>query len=115
MTLLATQTIIRTGSGLTPAYTTVTASDTFVPGNGVFLHVKNVSGTNDTCVIAVLGGDPAGLTIADVSVVVPLTTGDKMIGPLPANYFADPTTGLGTITHTQTTSVTSGIFNLQQL
>ena len=112
MTLLATQTIVRTG--LTPAYTTVTASDTFIPGAQVFLHVKNVSGTNDTCVVQVLAGDPPGLTIADISVTVPLTTGDKMIGPLPSQFFADPTTGLATVTHTQTTSVTSGVFNLQQ-
>jgi hypothetical protein len=112
LTLLATLNISRTG--LTAAYTTVTASDTFVPDSQTFLHVKNVSGSNDTCVIAVLAGDPPGLTISDVSVTVPLTTGDKMIGPLPAQFFADPTTGLATVTHTQTASVTSGVFKLSQ-
>jgi len=112
MTLLTTQNISR--AGVTAAYTTVTASDTFTPDSQTFIHVKNVSGSNDTCVLAVAAGDPPGLTISDVSVTVPLTTGDKMIGPLPAQFFADPTTGLCTVTHTQTTSVTSGVFKLQQ-
>ena len=113
MTLLSAQTIVRTG--LTPAYTAVTASDTFpVTASGTFLHVKNAGGSNDTCAVVVAAGDPPGLTIADLSVVVPLTTGDKMIGPLPAQFFADPTTGLGTVTHSSTTSVTSGCFVLGQ-
>jgi hypothetical protein len=111
MTLLAPQVINRTG--LTPAYTAVTATDTFVPGSGVFLHVKNAGGSPDVCVVQVLAGDPPGLTISDLSVSV--TNGqERMIGPLPAQFFADPTTGLATVTHGFTTSVTSGVFNLQQ-
>jgi hypothetical protein len=39
---------------------------------------------------------------------------ERMIGPFPANFFADPTTGLATITHGFTTSVTSGVFKLTQ-
>jgi hypothetical protein len=111
MTLLATQTILRTG--LTPAYTAVTASDTFAPDAQAFLHVKNAGGSPDSCVIAVLQGDPPGLTISDNTVSV--TNGqERMIGPLPAQFFADPTTGLATVTHSFTTSVTSGVFKLQQ-
>lgn len=112
MALLATQVITR--AGLTPAYTGVAASDTFVPDAQTFLHVKNAGGTQDIVTISVLGGDPPGLVIADVSVTVPITTGDKMIGPLPAQFFADPTTGLGTAAHSFTTSVTSGVFKLGQ-
>jgi hypothetical protein len=111
LTLLSTQTISRTG--VTPAYTAVTGSDTFVPGSGVFIHVKNAGGSPDSCVIAVLQGDPPGLTIADNTVSV-TNAQERMIGPLPANFFADPTTGLATVTHSFTTSVTSGIFNLSQ-
>ena len=111
MTLLATQNISRTG--VTPAYTAVTASDTFTPGSGVFLHVKNAGGSPDVCVVAVLAGDPPGLTIADNSVSV-TNAQERMIGPFPANYFGDPTTGLATVTHSFTTSVTSGVFNLTQ-
>lgn len=111
MALLSTQTIVRTG--LTPAYTAVAASDTFVPGDGVFLHVKNAGGSPDSCVIAVAGSDPPGFVIADNTVSV-TNAQERMIGPLPANFFADPTTGLATVTHSFTTSVTSGVFKLQQ-
>jgi hypothetical protein len=112
MALLTTQTIIRTG--ITPTYAAVAASDTFTPGANVFLHVKNAGGSPDTCAVQVLAGDPSPtLLIADLSVSV--TNGqERMIGPLPAQYFADPTTGLATVTHGFTTSVTVGVFNLAQ-
>lgn len=110
MALLTTQTISR--AVITPTYGAVAASDTFVPTNTTFLHIKNVSGTTDNCVVAVVGGDPTGLTIADVSFSVVLTTGDRMIGPFNPQFFADPTTGLATITHSQTASVTVAVLNL---
>jgi hypothetical protein len=111
MALLTTQNISR--AGVTPAYTAVAASDTFVPDQQTFIHVKNAGGSPDTCVIQVLQGDPPGLTVSDVSVSV-TNAQERMIGPLPPNFFADPTTGLGTVTHSFTTSVTSGIFKLGQ-
>jgi hypothetical protein len=111
MTLLSVQNIVR--SGVTPAYTAVTASDTFTPDLNTFIHVKNAGGSPDTCVIAVLQGDPPGLTISDNSVSV-TNAQERMIGPLPAQFFADPTTGLATVTHSFTTSVTSGVFKLIQ-
>jgi hypothetical protein len=111
MALLSTQSISRTG--VTPAYTAVSASDTFVPDNQTFIHVKNAGGSADSCVVAVLQGDPPGLTISDNTVSV-TNAQERMIGPFPANFFADPTTGLATVTHSFTTSVTSGIFKLTQ-
>jgi hypothetical protein len=39
---------------------------------------------------------------------------ERMIGPFPSQFFADPTTGLATVTHSFTTTVTSGVFNLTQ-
>ena len=111
MTLLATQNISRTG--VTPAYMAVTASDTFTPDAQTFIHVKNAGGSSDTCVVAVLQGDPPGLVISDNSVSV--TNGqERMIGPFPPQFFADPTTGQATVTHGFTTSVTVGVFNLTQ-
>ena len=111
MALLTTQNISRTG--VTPSYTAVAASDTFTPGAQVFIHVKNAGGSPDTCVVAVLAGDPPGLTIADNSVSV-TNAQERMIGPFPSQFFADPVTGLATVTHGFTTSVTSGVFNLTQ-
>jgi hypothetical protein len=111
VTLLSTQNISRTG--LNETFTAVTASDTFVPNSQTFIYVKNGGGSPDSCVISVLAGDPPGLTIADVTVSV--TNGqNRMIGPFPAQFFADPTTGLATVTHGFTTSVTSGVFQLTQ-
>lgn len=111
MALLSTQTIVRTG--ITPSYAAVAATDTYTPDAQVFIHVKNAGGSPDTCVQQVLAGDPPGLTVSDNSVSV--TNGqERMIGPLPAYFFADPTTGLGTITNSFTTSVTIGVFKLQQ-
>lgn len=111
MAALTTQNISRTG--LTPTYAAVAASDTFTPDAQTFIHVKNAGASPDTCVIQVLQGDPPGLTISDVSVSV--TNGqERMIGPLPPQFFADPTTGSGTITHSFTTSVTVGVFKLGQ-
>lgn len=111
MTLLSTQLIVR--AGVTPAYTAVTASDTFLPDAQSFIHVKNAGASPDTCAIQVLAGDPIGLTIADASVVV-TNAQERMIGPFPPQFFADPTTGLATVTHSFQTSVTSGVFKLSQ-
>jgi len=111
MTLLSKQPITR--AGVTPAYTAVTASDTFTPGQNTFIHVKNAGGSPDVCVISVLQGDPPGLVIADNSVSV-TNAQERMIGPLPSQFFADPVTGLATVTHSFTTSVTSGVFDLSQ-
>lgn len=111
MALLTVQNISRTG--LNPSYTAVAASDTFTPDSNTFLHVKNAGGSPDTVTITVAAGDPPGLTISDLSVSV-TNAQERMIGPLPANFFADPSTGLCTAAHSFTTSVTSGVFKLTQ-
>lgn len=95
MALLTMQQVSITG--IAPSYSAVTASDTCLPDDGVFLHVKNTAGTQDNCTV-VVPGSYLGQAIPDVVVAVPITTGDKMIGPL-TNALADPTTGLITITH----------------
>jgi hypothetical protein len=110
MALLTTQNISRTG--LSPTYAGVASSDTLVPDSQTFLHVK-AAGSTDSVTISVLQGDPPGLTISDV--VVSVTGGqERMIGPLPANFFADPTTGLCTVANSVTASTTCGVFKLGQ-
>lgn len=109
MAALTTQVIALTG--ITPSYAAVAASDTFTPGDRVFLHVKNGGGSPDSCVVSVQGGDPPGLTISDNTVSV--TNGqERMIGPFPSQFFANGTTGVATVTHGFTTSVTVGVFSL---
>jgi len=113
MALLSVQNITRTG--VTPAYTAVAASDTFSGAQGAqtFIHVKNAGGSPDVCVVTVVQGDPPGLVISDNSVSV-TNAQERMIGPFPSQFFADPVTNLITVTHGFTTSVTSGVFSLSQ-
>lgn len=113
MALLTTQTVVR--GGVTPTYTAVSASDTFVPDGQTFIHVKNAGGSPDTCVVVTpTGADPQGLSYADNSVSV-TNAQERMIGPFPAQFFADSTIGgLATVTHSFTTSVTVAVIKLSQ-
>lgn len=97
-----------TAAGATPSYGAVSASDTFVPGDGVMLIVKNAGGSPDTVAIAT-PVTHRGLAVADAGGSVPATTGERWFGPFPAQDYADPTTGLATVTHTFTTSVTCAL------
>lgn len=115
MALLATQDIDL--DGLQPAYAAAAASDTFVPDADTFIHVKNAGGSSDTVGIATPGTLPGGggiLAIGDAGGSVPATTGDRMFGPFPYELFADPATGLATITHSFTTSVTVAVLRARR-
>lgn len=106
MALLNPQQIAITGS--TPAYAAVSASDTIQPdGNdNLFLHVKNAGGSPDT-VTVVVPGVYLGVAIADLTVSVP--AGQERIIAIPQAAM-DPVSGLITVTHSFTTSVTQGLF-----
>lgn len=108
MALLTAQQVGITGTALT--YGAVTASDTVYPDDRTWLVVKNASGTADTCTV-VVPGSYKGQAIPDVAVTVPITTGERLIGPFTADL-ADPATGLITITHSQTTSVTCALVRI---
>lgn len=95
-------------TGTTPAYAAVTASDTIVPDDRTFLIVKNTTATVDNAAV-VVPGSVYGQARPDVTVVVPITTGERWIGPMVADL-ADPTTGLITVTHSQVAAgVTSAL------
>ncbi len=114
MGAVSPQTISR--AGLTPVYSAVSASDTFVCPNDrrTYLEVVNAGGSPDTVAIAPvqasvhtsIAGD---LAVSAISVVVPATTGRKKIGPIPSAYV---NAGIVTVTHSFTTSVTQGVFVL---
>lgn len=93
---------------LTPSYSAVSGSDTVTPADRIFLHVKNAGGSADTVTVVIPGNGPGGLAIPDMTVSVPATTGDRMI-PLVNPAYVDPTTGLITVTHSFTTSVTCAL------
>lgn len=105
MALLSIQQVAITGT--TPSYGAVASTDTIVPDDRAFLIVKNASGTADN-VVVVVPGTTYGQANPDVTTTVPITTGERWIGPMTA-ALADPTTGLISVTHSQTTSVTCAL------
>lgn len=105
MALLTPQQVGITGA--TPVYGAVAASDTLVPDERSFLIVKNTSGTADTCTV-VIPGVEYGQNRPDVTLAVPITNGERWIGPFTPDM-ADPATGLVTVTHSQTASVTCAL------
>lgn len=107
MALLSTQVAVQ--AGLTPSYGAVSASDTAVPGDQVVLHVKNGGGSPDT-VTLVTPGTVSGLAIADQTVSV--AAGAEKFIPLISELYRDPTTGLCTIQHSFTTSVTCAVVSV---
>jgi hypothetical protein len=104
MALLAQQVVAMTG--LTPTYSAAAASTTVTCGERSFLHVKNTNGSSMTVTITSTASVRGGVA-ADLVVTVPATTGDKMIGPIPAERFASAVDGTtAAITYSSTTSVT---------
>lgn len=109
MATLATQLITRAGTA--PSYAAAAGGgDRFTPGPTTFLHVKNASGGAITVTIVTPRTDAYGNAIADNTVSVPLTTGDRMIGPFPAEAYGSLTDGLADITYSGVTSLTIGAF-----
>lgn len=106
MALLAKQQIGITGAAIT--YSAVAASDTVEPDDRAFYHVK--AGGTATTVTVVVPGSQYGQARPDVA-VGPLTSTDRFIGPLVADL-ADPATGLITIQHSATTSVTGAVVRI---
>ena len=97
-------------AGVTPAYVAVAASDTFPVDDRTFIHVKNAGGSSDTVVIDSVLACNMGVD-HDGGGSVPATTGDKMFGPFSQTRFGT-STGVATITHSFTTSVTCAVFRL---
>jgi hypothetical protein len=109
MALLTTQIPTPTG-GLVPAYGAANATDTFTPDGDTFIYVKNTNAATRTITVG-----PAttktfrGLTVTLPAPTVAATTGELIMGPFPPDMFADPTTGVCTITPSATAGVTLAV------
>jgi hypothetical protein len=99
-------------AGVQPSLAAATGGgDTFTPANNLFLYVNNAGGGSIT-VTVVTPQSSRGQAIADLSVSV--TNGQaRFIRISPADFFMDATTGLGSITYSGVTSVTVGVFQVQ--
>jgi hypothetical protein len=110
MALLATQSVGY--AGVQPSLAAAAGGgDTFTPAQNLFLYVNNGGGSSIT-VTVVTPQTSRGQAISDLSVSVVNAT-VRFIRISPADFFADPTTGLGTITYSGVTSVTVGVFQVQ--
>lgn len=104
MAVLTVQQIALTG--LTPTYAAAAAGgDSFANDGSVFLHVKNTNAAARTVTVASQKPATPGLAPSNNAVVVPLTVGDKMIGPFDPTIWNDAN-GLVQITYTAESGVT---------
>lgn len=116
MATLTTQVITR--AGLAP--TTVAAAgggDAMSCGSGMFLYVKNAGAGAITVTLAVPAAIVAAPNLAITSTAVSVVQtglGFTMIGPIQAQFYQDPTTGLCTITYSAVTSITVAAVQLSQ-
>jgi hypothetical protein len=107
MANLATQAVSRTG--LNPSYSAAAGGgDTFTPDSDTFLHVKNGHTASQTVTIVTPRQVISGVETADLAVSVP-NAGERMIGPFPAEIFADPSDGLADLTYSGVTALTIAV------
>lgn len=86
--------------------------DAFAPGPTTFVRINNGGGSGITATFVTPGTvGTTGLTIADGGGTV-TNAQSRLFGPFPAEIYADPTTGLVTLTYSGVTSVTVGVFKL---
>jgi hypothetical protein len=90
-------------------FSAVAASDTIPWDSRLAAVVLNGGGTVDTVTVLVPGNGPGGVAYADPTFTVPITTGRRFFF-LGDPAYMDPTTGLITITHSFTTTVTIAVF-----
>lgn len=94
----------------------VSASDTIdqslLGGRGAYLEILNAGGSSDTVTIKDFGTTDAGNSLASNQYTVTVANGtNKVIWIKP--YQVDPSTGLVTVTHSFTTTVTYKLYPVQ--
>ena len=110
MALLAVQAL--SPAGLVPAYTAVSASDTFVPNRGRFLAVVNGNAAATTVTFDSVTPSNFGTDVDNVVSVAAGTTRWIYLGDEQATRYSSPTTGVATVTFSVTASVTAGVFQI---
>jgi len=94
-------------AGVAPAYAAAVLDGNQFSNDGrTFFHVLNVGA--EMTVTFQTPGLMDGLAIAERTVVVPLTTGNKMIGPFPPDQY-NQTTGVVYVDWTRATDVSFAV------
>ena len=110
MALLSTQPTVP-ASGVIPTYSAANASDTFNCGSNIFLMVENSNAATRTITLTT-PNSPRGMSQGDPVNTIGATTGRLTFGPLLADLYADPVTGVGTVTPSATAGVTYAVIQL---
>jgi hypothetical protein len=110
MALLSVQPTVP-ASGIAPTYSAANASDTFPCGNNLLLLVENSNASTRTITLTT-PNSPRGLSQGDPSATIAATTGRLTFGPLDPTLYADPVTGVGTVTPSATAGVTYAVIQL---
>lgn len=103
MATLTVQQIAR--AGITPTYAACAGGGDAFPNDGrTFIQLKNTNAANRTVTVATQV-TVDGKAVADDAIVIPLTSGDKMIGPFPPDIYNDAN-GLVQLTYDAVTNLT---------
>ena len=109
ITVLAVQQLSR--AGVTPAFTAANVDGHYILNDGkTFFEVKNTNGAGITVTIDT-PQTVDGLAVAQRTVTVAATTGDKMIGPFTTDYNQPGTENL-LVTFSAVTDVTCAAFRV---
>jgi hypothetical protein len=101
-------------AGLTPVQTgslTATTMDYVFKNNGKVLVHAIKAGAGDCVITFTTPKEVQGLAVANPTVTVVATTGDKLIGPFPTDVYNDAN-GDAKMTFSEITGLTVGVFEL---
>lgn len=98
-------------AGVIPTYAAANATDTFPCGPNLALLVENSNAATRTITLTT-PNTPRGLSQGDPTNTIAATTGRLTFGPLLADLYADPTTGVGTVTPSATAGITYAVVQL---
>lgn len=94
--------------GVAPSFVAVGgAGDNFQCGDGAFIYIKNANAS--ACVVTIASypdTSPWGSAVPDLTVSVPGSGGERIIGPLYGAQFGNPADGRAYATYSVTASVT---------
>lgn len=104
MATLSTQAVSL--AGLNPTYASAASGgDKVAPSERTFLHIKNTAASPVTVTLTATAA-VRGQTVANLTVSVPATTGERMVGPITPELFAGAADGLAAIGYSSNTNVT---------
>lgn len=114
MATLTTQVITRAGTVITPV-AAAGGGDAMQVGSGMMLEVVNGGGSPITVTLNIPAARTYEPNVAITSPAVSVTNGTtRWFGPIDAQTFADPVTGLLSITYSGVTTVTVAAVQLSQ-